>query len=68
VYWKDSAVQGGWNEEHELTGLADIATTGYVVKRTPEAITVAGSVSEGDMFGEAITIPMVCVRRIERLR
>jgi hypothetical protein len=68
VYWQDSAVQDGWNEEHELSGLADVATTGYVVKRTPHTIAVAGSVADGDQLGEVMTIPMSCVRRIERLR
>ncbi len=68
MYWRDSAVQDGWNEAHQLSGLADVATTGYVVNRTPHEISVAGSVADGEQFGEVMTIPLSCVRRIERLR
>ena len=68
VYWIDSSVHTGWNEEGELTGLAEIATTGYIIVRAPDEIVVAGSVTDNGLLGEVMTIPRSCVQRIERWR
>lgn len=72
VYWDDAATRTGWHprnaaEDDAAAGFPCISV-GFLVKRTAKAITIVQSeASENGKCGEAITIPMGCVRRTKRL-
>lgn len=71
IEWVDSASTRGWgHREPDIVNEPLLCrTVGYLVKRDRVAMTCAmnQAPSEAD-YGQLMTIPMPCVRRVRRLR
>ena len=71
VEWWDacSDTKNDWTPVKEATGVLSLCySLGWIVKETPESITVAGHTDDKyeDFCGE-IVIPTVCIKKIEYL-
>jgi hypothetical protein len=69
-WWIDSATtSSGWSDLSELTNeITPIKTAGYLMHSNQDAVTIALSLDpENENFNGAITIPVVCIKSLERL-
>ena len=70
VTWHDSSSTTGWQTKPE-TELLECFTAGYLVHRNKRSIVVAlnsSSKNSANSFGDTMTIPASCVKRLRRLR
>ena len=68
VHWLDSATYDKWQEVEAERKPFEVATTGYLVRKTPKQIEIASTVAEVGDICSLITIPLGCVVRIETRR
>ena len=70
VSWHDSSSAAGWQKEPE-TALLECWTAGYLVHRDNKSVVVAlncSSERSSSGFGDTMTIPSSCVKKIRKLR
>ena len=70
VEWADAAFMQGWgSKEHaQHHRESNIASVGILVHEDCDRVTIVQSLSDRDDFGDGITIPRVCIKRIRTLR
>lgn len=68
VDWKDAASVSGWRKNDTEPGLANCTSIGFLLNREPRHITLAGSLSNDDHHGDAISIPRAWIQRIKVIR
>ena len=68
VYWVDSATYDKWQEADAEREPYEIATTGYLVRKTSKQVEIASTVADLGDVCSLITIPLGCVVRIETRR
>jgi hypothetical protein len=56
VEWYDAVSEDAWKSVADLPQLAKVQTTGFLVKKTKQTITICGSY-HGLEVGDCITIP-----------
>ena len=68
VTWVDSAMTPGWKRAGTVVEPSECRTTGYLTYKNKEVLNIAMQVNDDGGFGEAMAIPIVCVRKIRKLR
>lgn len=72
VTWLDSSSCSGWHAMNEIpTKPLECRSAGYLVHKSRSSLVVALSASEARSrhgFGDTITIPRACVKKIRRLK
>ena len=70
ITWNDSSSSTGWQSKPE-TALLQCWSAGYLVHRSRQAVVIAlncSSEQSANSFGDTMTIPARCVKRIRRLK
>ncbi len=70
VYWQDACSHHHWNDKKYYTkeaGLMGCATTGYLLCKAKDHITIVLNTSENNGIDEGIVIPVGSISRIEKL-
>ncbi len=69
VDWIDSAASDGWQDEGHAadTTPSRCMTVGWILKKTREHITLAGSRSDLDNCSQVMSIPRKCIVSIKIL-
>ena len=70
VHWIDSCGHPGWRGEDEPSGdqVSRCMSTGYLLVKSQTEITLAQSLGDNSSTASWITIPLVAVKRVRRLK
>ncbi len=69
VEWEDSYASDNWTPKRHLgeEHIAKCCSVGIMAKQDEHGMTIIKSLSENN-YGDAITIPMGCIKRIRELK
>lgn len=70
VKWRDSAATRGWRsiDDPAHNEVAEITSIGWLVGKTSKTLTITTSISGGGNVMDALSIPVECVTKMERLK
>lgn len=78
IEWMDSATISGWNRPSEytqLSGLSPCVSVGYLTKYTRTEVQIVQSRHDlvkapgtSDWYGEGLSIPRSCVKKVRTLK
>lgn len=68
VKWRDSATLKGWRSIADDHGPSVITSVGWMIRRTPNTVTLTTGISECGNVVDAISIPREAVTKMTRLK
>ena len=70
VEWVDSAFLQGWMSKESIKKheISKCTSVGILANETANHITVVQSMSDKQDFGDGISIPKICIKRIRKLK
>ena len=68
VTWIDSAFNQGWKQPKTFVPLSKCKTVGYLTHDAKDCINVSMNITKDGSYGDTMTIPRVCVRKIRTVR
>ena len=69
VKWVDSAFNQGWRLKYDSdTSISECKTVGYLIKKNKKQLVIAMNVNDDGGYGEAMAIPIECVKSIKKVK
>ncbi len=70
VEWVDSSSETGWQRKNHRCsgGISYCESLGFIIRKNKREIALAQSKSSIGSIAEVMTIPMVCVKKITKLK
>ena len=69
IEWEDSSSYGGWHRVMpELDSISNCISIGILCQDSPKYVVLSQSKSDSGNYGDTISIPKSCIKRIRYLK